>query len=305
MIKKLIPIVAIAFLLNACSKKINQSQVLKDLEEIASDKYEGRATGTKGAEMAAKFIKDRYTSLGLQAFTKNFEMPFSFNNKGEEVKGKNIVAYIKGQTDKVIVISAHYDHLGVKNGLIYNGADDDASGIAAILSYAEYFSKNKPVHTLVFAAFDAEEMGLMGSKKFVEKPPVAARDIIMNINLDMIGQNDKNELYACGTYHYPQLKQYILSKNNKPQIILGHDDPKLGHNDWTNQSDHFSFHQKNIPFIYFGVEDHKDYHQATDDYENINQIFYTHSVNTILSIIKNIDEKISYKTLFNDSKMMK
>lgn len=305
MIKKLIPVVAIAFILNACSKKINQSQVLKDLEEIASDKYEGRATGTKGAEMAAKFIKDRYTSLGLQAFTKNFEMPFSFNNKGEEIKGKNIVAYIKGQTDKVIVISAHYDHLGVKNGLIYNGADDDASGIAAILSYAEYFSKNKPVHTLVFAAFDAEEMGLMGSKKFVEKPPVAARDIILNINLDMIGQNDKNELYACGTYHYTQLKQYILSKNNKPQIILGHDDPKLGHNDWTNQSDHFSFHQKNIPFVYFGVEDHKDYHQATDDYENINQIFYTHSVNAILSIIKNIDEKISYKTLFNDSKMMK
>ncbi|MFC5284025.1 M20/M25/M40 family metallo-hydrolase [Pedobacter alpinus] len=237
MLKKLIPAIIITLTLNACSNKINQTQILNDLKEISSDKYEGRATGTKGGALAARFITDRFQSLGLQAFTKDYEMPFSFKTrKGEEINGKNIIGFIKGKSEKAIVISAHYDHLGIKNGVIYNGADDDASGISAILAYAAYFSKNKPEHTLIFAAFDAEEMGLTGSKKFVENPPVDLENISLNINLDMIGRNDKNELFACGTFHNPQLKPFIFSKNNKPKIILGHDDPKLGSNDWTNQS---------------------------------------------------------------------
>lgn len=305
MLNKLILAIIIILTINACSNKFNQAQVLTDLKEISSDKYEGRATGTKGGALAAKFITDRFEFLGLQAYTKDYEMPFSFKNrKGEEINGINIIGFIKGKSEKTIIISAHYDHLGIKNGVIYNGADDDASGISAMLAYAAYFSKNQPNHNLIFAAFDAEEMGLTGSKKFVENPPVPLENIILNINMDMIGRSDKNELYACGTFHYPKLIPYIFSKNNHPKIILGHDDAKLGNNDWTNQSDHFSFHQKKIPFIYFGVEDHKDYHQPTDDFEHINQEFYINSVNAILDIIKNIDQNISLKTIFNDKKVM-
>lgn len=300
MLKNIVVLFSLMISLGACSKKINQNHVLKDLKELSSDKYEGRETGTKGGEMAANYILDRFNSLGLEKYNGSYTMPFTFKNrKSAEIKGKNIIAYQKGKTDKVIIVSAHYDHVGIKNNVIYNGADDNASGLSALLAYAEYFKSNKPEHTIIFAAFDAEEMGLIGSKKFVENLPVSAEKVVLNINLDMIGQNDKNELYACGTYHYPQLKPFIFSKDNQPKIILGHDDPQLGRDDWTNQSDHYSFHQKKIPFIYFGVEDHKDYHQPTDDFENINQEFYQKSVKAILEIIKNIDQNVSLKTIFD------
>lgn len=277
--------------LNACSSKINNVVVLNDLKELSSDKYEGRKTGTPGNDMAANFIIDKFKKAGLLSYHDNYKQPITFNNKiGEAIKGNNIVGYIKGKTDKIMVISAHYDHLGIKDGKVFNGADDDASGVIAVLAYAEYFSKHQPKYTMIFVAFDAEEMGLQGSKYFVAHAPVNLKDIAININMDMIAHNDKNELYACGTFQFPNLKPFITSPNQKPNIIFGHDDPKTGHEDWTYQSDQGSFYAKNIPFIYFGVEDHKDYHKETDEFQNINQDFYVGAVKTILEVIKNIDK---------------
>ncbi len=292
--------------ISSCAQKTSSTQVLADLKELADDKYEGRKTETKGAQMAANFIIKRFTDLKLQSFNESFKMPFSFKARGDKtVNGTNLIGYIKGKTDKVLVVSAHYDHIGVINGKIFNGADDDASGVAAVLAYAEYFSKNKPEHTLIFAVFDAEEMGLQGSKHFVANPPVELDKIVLNINMDMISHNDKNELYASGTFHFPDLKPYIFYNQSDAKILFGHDDPKTGNEDWTFQSDQGSFFAKKIPFIYFGVEDHKDYHKETDEFQNINQKFYTAAVNAILGIIKNIDRNYTKKDVVSDSTIMK
>jgi len=298
-------------LLLSCGSVKNQNdqasvstQLLKDVETLSLDSYEGRKTGTKGAEMARAYLTGRLLEIGLKPYPgmNSYEQPFEFKgrNGGAAIQGKNLIAYVPGKTDNVIVISAHYDHIGVINNEVFNGADDNASGVAGLLQFAKYFSKNKPNNTLIFALFDAEEMGLQGAKAFVSNPPVPLEKIKLNINMDMISHNDKGELYAAGTFKYPQLKPYIISSNPNIKVLLGHDDPKLGHDDWTNQSDQGAFNAKNIPFIYFGVEDHKDYHKATDEYQNINKTFFIDAANTIQEIILNIDKQRDIQTIFRE-----
>jgi Zn-dependent M28 family amino/carboxypeptidase len=126
-------------------------------------------TDTKGAEMARTYLNKRFTAIGLNSFQelKGYEQPFSFETSNGTVQGKNMIGYIEGKSDEVIVISAHYDHIGIIRNEIYNGADDNASGVAALLKFAAYFKAHKPNYTLIFAAFDAEEMGLQGAKALV------------------------------------------------------------------------------------------------------------------------------------------
>lgn len=282
--------------------------ILKDLQTLSSDGFEGRKTGTAGAEKARTFIIERFKSLGIQALPaqSDYLQPFEFNDKKDSVrKGVNVLGYIPGKLKETLVISAHYDHLGKIKNAIYNGADDNASGVAALLHFAAYFSKNKPNFTLIFAAFDAEEMGLQGAKAFVGNPPISLERIKLNINMDMIAHNDRNELYVCGANLYPEMKSYVEQQDDaKIKLLLGHDDPKTGHDDWTNQSDQGAFHAKGIPFLYFGVEDHKDYHQPSDTYENINPTFYVNAVDTILDVLLNIDNKLSSRIQLDKNKVM-
>lgn len=282
-------------------------QLLSDVKILSSDSYEGRKTGTKGAEMARVYLNNRFKAIGLKLFPQlqGYEQSFSFERGGKTINGKNLIGFIEGKTDEVIVISAHYDHIGVIRGEVYNGADDNASGVAALLKFAAYYKVHKPNHTLIFAAFDAEEMGLQGAKAFVANPPVDIRQIRLNINMDMISRSDKNELYACGTAKYPSLRNYFYTTRPTPKILFGHDDPKSGRDNWINQSDHSAFNDKNIPFIYFGVEDHKDYHKATDDYQNIDRTFFIDASNSILEIITNIDKERDSQRLFHDKLKMK
>src|SRR5690606_3119976 len=138
-----------------------------------------------------------------------------------------------------------------------------------------------------------EERGLQGARHFVANLPVAKESIVLNVNMDMLSRSDKGELYAAGTFHYPQFKPALeaVKKKAKVKLLLGHDDPKLGRNDWTNQSDHAAFHREKIPFIYFGVEDHADYHRPTDEYANIQPEFYVKAVETVLALISEIDKE--------------
>ncbi|MDZ7807809.1 MAG: M28 family peptidase [Gracilimonas sp.] len=153
-------------------------------------------------------------------------------------------------------------------------------------------SNVKPNHTLVFAAFDAEEMGLQGARAFVQDS-VFLDKVKMNINLDMIAQNDKGEIYAVGTYHYPEFMP-VLDGIDKAgvNVLYGHDDPSSDLDDWTYASDHGPLHQAGVPFIYFGVSDHEHYHQHTDDFETIPQEFHKKSVQMILNAIKAFDRSI-------------
>ncbi|MDH4057371.1 MAG: M28 family peptidase, partial [Cyclobacteriaceae bacterium] len=154
--------------------------------------------------------------------------------------------------------------------------------------------KNPPSHRMIIAFFDAEEIGLKGSAHFVNTVDVKNENIVFNLNMDMISRSDKNELYVCGSFYNPELKTHLdnLSLPHNIKLLFGHDVPSTGRNDWTNQSDQRNFHAKNIPFLYFGVEDHADYHKPTDMFEKIDLDFFSSSTETILRAIKALDRSL-------------
>jgi len=303
--KKLLFTIALLSGFCANAQDINRTKLLKDIETLSSDLYAGRKTGTDGNKASAEYISSRFTEAGLKSFQDNYRHPFSFKNrKADLINGTNLIGFVKGKTDDVIVISAHYDHVGVNNSQIYNGADDNASGVSVLLGVAEYFKVYKPRNTLLFIAFDAEEMGLQGAYAFLKEPVPSRKSIIMNVNMDMVSHNDKSELYAVGTYKTPILKEIIenADDNTGINILFGHDVPDSGKDDWTMQSDQGPFAKENIPFIYFGVEDHDDYHKPTDKFENINQNFFHSASNAILRSIIKLDKDLSkVKTNTTDS----
>lgn len=275
-----------------CNTSWNQAMLLQHVKTLSSNAFEGRRTGTKGAIKAKKYIINQFHSLGVKPLTKSFEQSFSFTKGRHQYNGANVLGVIKGteKPSKYIVISAHYDHEGVKFGKIFNGADDNASGVAALFSFAEYFKVNLPKHSVILAAFDAEELGLRGSKHFINNSVISSKQIILNLNMDMISRSDKNELFVTGTTYNTSLKQLILNiqKRKNVKLVLGHDgNDKL--ENWTYSSDHASFHKAGIPFLYFGVEDHEDYHEPTDDFENIHPEFYKESVGVIISVFEKVD----------------
>ncbi|MBA9076723.1 M20/M25/M40 family metallo-hydrolase [Rufibacter quisquiliarum] len=299
--RSLAALVAVCSLcLGSCAQSSYQPapvpQVLKDVEILAADSMEGRLPNTPGHAKAQQYLLKRFQQVGLQPVGGQYQHTFTFSPRGSSVTvpGVNLVGVRTGSSPKKIVVTAHYDHVGTRNGQIYNGADDDASGIGAILALAEHFKNEKPKHTLVFVAFDAEEQGLVGSKAFVSNLPFPKEDILLNVNLDMVSISDKNELYASGTYHYPWIRQLVEQVKLPEQFRLsfGHDRPEQGHDDWTLQSDHGSFHQAQIPFLYFGVEDHPHYHKESDEFQNIHQSFYLKAVEVILKAVQVLDEKL-------------
>lgn len=275
--------------------RIDAEQLLDDVRVLAADSMEGRQTGTAGNEKARVYIEEAFRERGVEPFDGSYLHGFSVaGSGGESLEGVNVIGYVPGteRTDRFIVLTAHYDHLGVQGNEIFNGADDNASGTAAIIALADYFVRNPPRNSIIIAALDAEEMGLQGAHAFVESPPVPLSEIVMNVNLDMVSRNERDELYAAGTYHYPFLLSYVEGVAEEAPVTLrtGHDSPDLPQgNDWTSLSDHSAFHAQGIPFIYFGVEDHEDYHRPTDVFENIDPDFLVRATETILDVMLELD----------------
>lgn len=269
----------------------NTENLIQNIKTLSSDAFEGRRTASTGATKAKNYIIEHYKKLNVLPLGETFEQSFSFKSI-KEYNATNVLGLIKGteNTNEYIVLSAHYDHEGVKNGQIYNGADDDASGVSALFAFAEYFTKNPPKHNVILAAFDAEELGLKGAYYFVEDNKEKKKDIVLNLNMDMISRSDKNQLFAVGTRYYPKLKPTIENFKHlgKVDLLIGHEGLDKGDN-WTFSSDHAAFHKAKIPFIYFGVADHEDYHKPTDDFEKIDQQFYKDAVQTIITVFIQLD----------------
>lgn len=277
---------------------VQQDQILEDVKYLASDKLEGRETGSEGNRLAQKYITERFDSLGLVMFDDRYLHSFKHSNprnNQEFSEAVNLIGAVEGSESphRYIVVTAHYDHLGIREGEIYNGADDNASGVGGLLASARYFTDNKPKNSMMFIAFDAEEQGLAGARHFVKNPVVPLGQIAVSVNMDMISTNFENDLYAVGTYHYPFLKPLVedFTKNSPVNVLFGYDSEEW-EQDWTMASDHGPFHQKGIPFIYFGVEDHEHYHQPTDTFENINPEFYADAVETIINVLAGLDQHI-------------
>lgn len=281
------------------STLIDAAALLDDIRILSNDDMEGRsASNPVTMQKVREYVGKRFRESGIQAIDPTFEQEFKITQRGktDTLKGVNFVGFIKGtkNPDQYIVITAHYDHLGMRNGVIYNGADDNASGTSALFALAKVFKKEKPRNSIIFVAFDGEESGLQGSKYFVANLPVKKESILLNINMDMISRNEKGELWAAGAFANPQLKPVLeaAQKEAKVKLMIGHDDPKLGRDDWTDQSDQGPFHTAKIPFVYFGVEDHPDYHKPTDDFVRIMPEFYVHAVETVLITARLFDKAL-------------
>lgn len=270
---------------------LDSASLINDLAYLSSEALGGRETGTPGNKLAQEYIVHRFDSLQLKQPDSGRLQSFPVNKQA----GKNIIGLIPGTTypDQYYVISAHYDHLGIKGDKIYYGADDNASGSACLLALARYFKQHPPKHSFILASFDAEEKGLVGSRYFVDHLPVDSKKVLLNVNMDMVSRNDKNEIYASGTFHYPFLKHFVDSIKllTSVNVSFGHDNPSEGHNDWTNQSDHFPFHKAHIPYLYFGVEDHPDYHKPTDTFDKVDKSFYYQVCSMIKETIVLLDKQ--------------
>lgn len=296
-----VSVFALASSLQAADRPYDEAKTLAALKILSADDMQGRRTGTEGSAKARDFLIAELKALGLKPVAEAYGQSFVFTVKrrnGDEqaMSGTNVIAMIKGTASDAegapaLVLSAHYDHLGVRGEQIFNGTDDNASGVAALLAMADSFMKNPPKNDIIFAFFDAEEMGLQGAKSFVASPSIGAGCIGFNLNMDMLSRNDKNELYVAGTYHTPALNALvdIVASNASIKLLKGHDKPEDGHNDWTLQSDHGPFHKAGIPFVYFGVEDHAHYHKATDVYESVPLDFYIKAVDTVEATARQLD----------------
>jgi hypothetical protein len=282
------------------SLRIDSERLMAAVTTLADPKWEGRAAGSPGGLAARAWIVDRFKAAGLHPVSGAYVHPFIFARKSitsqEKGEGANVLGMCLGTDQKLpyLVVSAHYDHLGVRDGQIYPGADDNASGVAVILELAAFCQKTPFRHTVVFAAFDAEERGLQGARAFLLKPPLPRERIGLNVNLDMVSRSDKREIFIAGTYHYPDLKTPLeeIAKRAPVTVLFGHDKPVAiagGVDDWTNQSDHGPFHAAKIPFVYFGVEDHADYHKPTDTADKINRGFFVDVAETILDALIALD----------------
>ena len=286
------------------TQEITEQKLLRHLEFLSSDALEGRKTLSKGNELAKNYLLKELTSLALvEPLYPDFIQQFTFENRQTKklvVNASNVVAFIPGTVSKkVIVVTAHYDHVGVgkpdsTGDSIYNGADDNASGAAALLVLADYFSRNQPRHGILFAALDAEEMGLQGAKALVNDFPYPLEEVVINVNMDMLSRSDAKEIYVSGTHYYPYLRSILEKIPNETAATLrfGHDIPSTGAEDWTKSSDHGAFFEKKIPHLYFGVEDHEDYHRPSDSYERIHPEFYTATVNLILKTLLELDKSL-------------
>jgi Zn-dependent M28 family amino/carboxypeptidase len=268
---------------------INTEDLKVHLEEISSDKYNGRMTGEEGHNQVCDYIRKYYVSQSIKA-------PESHPNYYQKVPkeelpddlnaSQNIIAYIEGSEfpDEYLYISAHSDHEGVIDGEIYNGADDNGSGTSAVLEMAEAFSKAvkdgyRPKRSIVFLHVTAEEVGLHGSRYYTDNPVFPLENAITTLNIDMIGRIDKrhkdneNYIYVIGSDRMSTELHFVAQKANATFTNLELDYKYNDDNDpnrYYYRSDHYNFALKGVPVIFFFNGEHKDYTKPTDTADKIN-----------------------------------
>lgn len=282
------PMVAALLLAASGPGEFDGDALMRDVAALAADGTEGRRTASAGAQRARGYIARRLRESGLEPRKAHF----AYEHRGEERKGINLWAAVPGQTaDRWIVVTAHYDHVGIVDGAIHNGADDNASGVAALLALADALQRERPRHSVLLVALDAEEPGLYGARAFVGTPPVPVDRMALNVNLDMVSRGDGGELWAVGANLHPPLRPLLeaTAETAPVPLRLGHDGTPDGGDDWTGSSDHAAFAAAGIPFVYFGVENHADYHRPGDDADKIDPEFFRGSVETILAALRRLD----------------
>jgi len=292
---------ASAALFIACSPagptpKADVSLATEVMRVLSADDMQGRRAGTEGNTKARRYISEQAALLNGGIAPEEQSLVRSMTRRGKtfDAVGTNLVLIIPGQNPSgpILEVTAHFDHLGAQGGEVFNGADDNASGVGALFSILKSFREDPPQHEVRIVWLDTEEMGLTGAKDYVDtqlddRPRV-------NLNLDMIAQNEAGTIYAAGTHHTPALRPLIekAAETVDIDVRFGHDRPEDGANDWTTQSDHGAFHAVGIPFVYFGVEDHPHYHRTTDEFETIPVARYHAAVQLAVNTAHVLDDNL-------------
>ena len=295
------------------AETINTTDLEKHLTILASDSLEGRETGQKGQKMAADYIMNHFKDIGVPPYKWNtYYQHFRVKNgrhtckcddcdidflkkilgANKWIKGENVLAYIEGTDlkEELIVITAHYDHLGIHEGKVYNGADDDGSGTVAAMEIAEAFMLAKkdgtgPRRSILVMCVSGEEKGLLGSKYYTDHPIYSLEKTVASLNIDMIGRVDDwhengDYVYLIGADMLSQELHDLSEQVNEEFIGLeldytfnAEDDP----NRYYYRSDHYNFAKNNIPVIFYFNGVHEDYHKVTDtvdkiDFEKVQRI---------------------------------
>jgi Zn-dependent M28 family amino/carboxypeptidase len=267
---------------------ITAKELKENLYVYASDYFQGRETGTVGQRRAVDFLQNFYSTQGIEEAkgTDNYTQPMKLNIKGVEVETENVAAIIKGSKfpEEYIVISSHLDHIGIKNGEINNGADDDGSGTVALLEIAEAFKMaadvgQGPKRSLIFLHVTGEEKGLLGSSYYANNPLYPLTQTMTNLNVDMIGRTDPkredkdpNYIYLIGADRLSQDLHDISEATNTKYTQFKLDytfNEEKDPNRFYYRSDHYNFAKNNIPVIFYFSGTHEDYHKPGDTPDKI------------------------------------
>jgi len=294
------------------TRRVDRARLMRDVAALTSPAFEGRRVGSAGALKVRQWLVGEFRATGLTpAGTEGFLQPFTVTPRdtttqpsdGRPADAERAAANVLGRVPgrdlraKWIVVTAHHDHLGIRDGVLYPGADDNASGVAVLLAAAREFAQHPPRHPMMFAALDAEEVGQRGARTLVDSPLLPRGALALTINVDMVSRSARNEIFAAGTYYAPWLVPLLVDVQTRSAVTIrfGHDRPARlagGLEDWTRSSDHGPFHEAGIPFVYFGVEDHGDYHKPTDTADRIDPRFFGDTADMIVEAVRTLDARV-------------
>lgn len=251
---------------------ITSADLRRHVERLADDTLEGREAGSRGGQAAGHYLGREFQRHGLAGGVnaRSYYQVFS-------AQYRNILGMLEGSgpklKDEVIVVGAHYDHVGYGNaqnsygptGYIHNGADDNASGVAGLLEAVEAFSRleTRPKRSVLFALWDGEEKGLLGSEHWAAHPTVPLDRVKLAINLDMIGRLARNRVETFGIRSAYGMRRFVSLSNTATDLAFDFS--------WTmrDDSDHYSFFKRNVPVLMFHTGLHSDYHRPSDDVEKL------------------------------------
>ncbi|WP_286756493.1 M28 family peptidase [Roseivirga sp. UBA838] len=303
-------VLVIALIAVACTDFTTDKELLtglkQDVEYLASDDLEGRAIGTDGEVLAARYIADKFKEIGLKPKgTDKYFQVFRVNKptnpheqavigtNGEGIAGRNVVGFIDNGKPFTIVLGAHYDHLGYgSEGSLYrgepaihNGADDNASGTAALIQLARILKEKKSDYNYLFIAFSGEENGLWGSNYFSKNATVAVDSLNFMINMDMVGRLNKEKSLAINGVGTSPVWKDVLNEINYDSLKLVTSESGVG------PSDHTSFYLQDIPVLHFFTGQHEDYHKPSDDADKINYEGMVKVIRFIERLMGELDSK--------------
>jgi hypothetical protein len=301
---------------------VDDALLLRAFAALSADSMQGRRIATPGSEKARAYLVRELTRLGVEPLVPGFEASFTarvttglapveFGGIGQSqvraapgmtrvsttasVIGRNVLGVVRGteQPERFLVLSAHYDHIGIWDGRLYFGANDNASGSAALIAIAELLKAAPPKHSVILAWFDGEESALAGSKAFLRNPPVPLKQIAANVNLDVLGRDQDGGLYVVGDRAFPAFRPLIdsVAASGIMPVRAGHDG-RDEREDYYRRSDQWAFYERGIPAVLLTTGAYDDLHQHTDTAQRAHLGAYVRAVSVVVDFLMRLDSSV-------------